>query len=343
MPRKKTGKGERKYEELRGGRVYWRSGEEHPLDKLYDERDELRALLPDQLTQLQRSAQQTEERLRAILQATQTSDNPAALFTPADHAAHEAIFERFYNRKHYEHLHAHFTIQRYRRLLGRLQAIQAALNLANGLLDEETILSPEYLAALQDQQADQDESDQADEQLVTLPAAISDDQTDQGEQDQAEPTSLLTPEELRLQGIEEPLTAIVGSVERSHELLRDFEAKLPDLRRQLATGQGWFEVFHVPKRRYKPEVRAYAEALERWYKHKTPIPEEVEQAVHPRVRELIQAGVEKFPPELREEVYDIVEVGPYVKYRWREEKQLYTISLGLDSDYPSRPFVSEGF
>ena len=73
------------------------------------------------------------------------------------------------------------------------------------------------------------------------------------------------------------------------------------------------------------------------------MPKEIEDAVHPEVRRLIQAGAEKFPPELREEVFNIVEVGPYAKYRWREKGQIYTISLGLDTDYPPFPFVPEGF
>jgi hypothetical protein len=120
MPRKKTERGERKFEELRKGRASWRPGEAHPLDRLFEECDQLRQQLPEQLVQLQQVAQQTEERLRALLEATQAGD---ALFTSADHAAHQAIVERFHNRKHYSHLHAHLTIQRYRRLLGRLQAI----------------------------------------------------------------------------------------------------------------------------------------------------------------------------------------------------------------------------
>jgi len=326
MPRKKTDRGARKIMELLKGRAYWRPGEEHPLDKLFEERDQLRERLLTELARLQVVAQQTEERLRAILDATKTCDDPAALFTPADQAAHQAIFQRFHNRKHYSHLQALFTNQRYKRLAGRLQAIGAALDLANGLLAEEETLSPEYLAAWQQSQ---DEADQQEDAQVGGPAT--------------ELAAPLTREELRLQGIEEPLAAITGSAERSRQLLRDFEARLPDLRRQLATGQGWFEVFFVPKRHYKPEVVAYAKALARRRARDTPIPEEVEQAVHPQVRRLIEARVTEFPPELREQVYDIVEVGPYAKYRWHEEKRTYSISLGLEDDYPPFPFVPEGF
>jgi hypothetical protein len=39
----------------------------------------------------------------------------------------------------------------------------------------------------------------------------------------------------------------------------------------------------------------------------------------------------------------MIELGPYVRYRWREGKHLYTISLGLLDDYPPLPFTPAGF
>jgi DNA-directed RNA polymerase specialized sigma24 family protein/transcriptional regulator with XRE-family HTH domain len=100
-----------------------------------------------------------------------------------------------------------------------------------------------------------------------------------------------------------PLDPIVSSAEQGRRLLRAFEARLPALRRQLSTGQGWFEVFSVPKRRFKEEMIAYARALDLSQKKQVPVPAEVEQAVHPEVRKLIQAraDVSTFPPARREE------------------------------------------
>jgi len=53
------------------------------------------------------------------------------------------------------------------------------------------------------------------------------------------------------------------------------------------------------------------------------------------------------PSALRDEIYDITELGPYVRYRWSEDKHLYTISLGLLDDDPPLPFTpatfSQGF
>jgi len=324
MPRRRTAKGERKIDKSQKGRVYWRPGEAHPLDVLGEELKELSARLPDQLQQLLVSAQQAEEHLRAILEATHDLEDPTSIFTPAEQAAHTAILQRFGNRKHLEHLLMIFTLQRRKRMLGRLQAAAAALDLANGLLSEEESFSPEIGVAWR------------------LPAN-QDQEENQMEEPSSEPASPLTKEELRVQGLDEPLTQIISSVEQSRRLLRDFETQLPELRRQLASGQGWFEVFSVPKRHFKQKVVDYAKALQASRKHHTPIPEAIQQAIHPDVAGLIQAGASSFPTTLRDEVYDIVYVGPYVKYRWTEQKRTYSISLGLRDDYPPFPFVPEGF
>lgn len=325
MPQQKR-KGPRKIEKSETGRVYWKPGKAHPLDVLYEEVDQIKAQLPGLLEELLSTAQQTTIRLNGMLEAARESNDLAALFSEADRQAHHLIVDRFHNRKHYDHLHAAFTLQRYKRLAGRLKTIQAALNLASDLLGAEETLSQEFLTTWRNSQQEEP----------------------QGTEEKAEETPLttqpqLTKEELRVQGLDLPLTEIVSSVDQAREMLRSFEARLPDLRRQLTTGQGWFEIFTVPKRHYKPEVIAYAKALTAWAKKKIPIPPEVEQALNPKVRRLIEAGAEDVPKELRLEVYDIVEVGPYAKYRWTEDGHTYTISLGLIDDYPPHPFVPEGF
>jgi len=324
MPRREVPKQPRKIEESRKGRVYWKPGNPHPLDILREDLDQLKGQLPDLLTSLLSTAQQTVASLEAILSATAENDDLVAPFSQADHATRKIIIDRFNNRKHLSHLLLAWDCQRYKRLLGRLQTIQAALTLANDLLAAEETLSQEFLASWKG----------AREELPPeeLPSEES-----------SEAPTERTREELRVQGLDEPLTPVVSSVDQARQILRDFEARLPDLRRQLATGTGWFEVFFVPKRRYKAEVIAYAKALKASRKHQIPIPPEVEQAVHLEVRRLVQAGISDFPRELRLEVYDIVEVGPYAKYRWTEGKQTYTISLGLLDDYPPYPFVPQGF
>lgn len=315
-------KGPRKIEKSEGGRVYWKPGKPHPLDVLYEEVNQVKAQLPGLLEELLSTAQQTTIRLNGMLEAARESNDLTALFSEADRQAHHLIVDRFHNRKHYDHLHAAFTLQRYKRLAGRLKTIQAALNLACDLLGAEETLSQEFLTTWRNSQQEEPQEEEPKE---------------------AQPETQLTIEEMRLQGLDEPLTNIVSSVDQSRQFLRNFEAHLPELRRQLSRGQGWIEIFFVPKRHYKPEVIAYAKALSALRKKKTPIPPEVEQAVNSEVIRLIQAGAEKFPLELREEVYDITKVGPYAKYRWVEDGQTYTISLGLIDDYPPYPFVPEGF
>jgi len=326
MPRKRTERGERKIEKRAVG-PYWRPGEDHPLDVLDDELQETRDQLPGLLEELLSAAQRTQIRLRSILDAEQANPNPEATYTAADQAARSMIVDRFHNRKHLHHLVTLFLLQRRKRLLGRLRTIQAALDLVNGLLDEEETLTQEFLSSLANQQT---KATETTEQPTT---------SNEEEEPEAPPTR----EQRRVQGLAEPLEPILSSVDQSRRLLRDFETQLPDLRRQLASGRGWFEVFYVPKRHYKPEVIAYAKALNISQKRGMPIPQKIIDAIHPDVAKIIRAGGETFPTELRLEVYDIVEVGPYVKYRWKENKQTYTISLGLDDDYPPFPFVPEGF
>ena len=315
----------KKIEESKKGRVYWKPGKPHPLDVLFKELDKLRKLIPDQLAALLTSAEQTVERLHTVLEATQDADDPTALFAPTNEEARLAAFDRFYNRKHSAHLLTIFTIQRYKRLVGRMNAIQAALDLANGLLEEEEAFSPAQLTAWRNPAP----KNQPEEEIATLLAM----------EPQEEPNKA----QLRLEGINEPLGPLVGSVEQSRRLLREFEAHLPELRRGLVTGQGWFEVFYVKKYHYKPEVANYIEALIALWNHKIPsIPPDVVNAVHPEVARLVRAGAD-IPKELRDVAYNYIEVGPYVKYRWKENKQTYTISLGLDDDYPPYPFVPAGF
>ncbi len=328
MPRRRTERGECKIEKQPVG-PYWKPGEKHPLDILDAELEEVRGELPGLLEELLTAAQRTQIRVRALLNDEQTHSDPQVPFTAADQAARRMIVDRFHNRKHLHHLVTLFLLQRRRHLMGRLRTIQAALDVVNGLLDEEETLSQEFLSSLT--------KTEAAEELHSGQG------TEESEPQDKEPQTELTREELRVQGINESLEPILSSVDQSRRLLREFEAQLPELRRQLASGRGWFEVFYVPKRHYKQEVIAYVMALQAFRERGSPIPQHVIDALHPQVARIIQAGGETFPPELRLEAYDIIEVGPYVKYRRIDQKRTYTISLGLDNDYPPYPFVPAGF
>jgi hypothetical protein len=330
MPRKlKDDNTPRKIEKSLSDRLYWQPGDKHPLDVLFGELDQLRQHIPEELAALLTSAQTAEQHLSAIMEATQDTTDATGLFTTADHESRRTVIDRFHNRKHSDHLLTILTIQRYKRLIGRMNAIKEALDLVNGLLEEEEAFSPQSEASPL----------RPPQQAIDRPSEVQEKpQTSEEPVDQQDPP---TKAELRLQGIDEPLTPIVGEVTQSRQLLQAFEGRIPDLRRGLTLGQGWFEVFYISKYHFKTEVVLYMKALLAWQEHHTPIPTEIEQAIHPEVARLLQIGAD-IPKELRDEAYDCTKVGPYVKYRWHDSGRTYTVSLGLLDDYPPLPFMPSG-
>ncbi|GCF10875.1 hypothetical protein [Dictyobacter arantiisoli] len=350
MPRPRTERGPRKIEESRTGRVWWKPGEPHPLDALDEELTTLRDQLPAEIEALLLAAHQTQQHLEALQQIEQ-ADDPTEAFTAADHLAARAVIERFHNRKHEHHLRTIFAIQRRKRLMGRLQAIRAALDLANGLLSEDETLSEEFLTTWREKTVEPMEPEPEPGVELELERTVEPEPEPEPEPAEPEPEPegteeiqgvVLSREELRVQHLDEPLTPLVGSVEQSRQLLRAFEAQLPALRSGLVAGNGWIEIFYVPKRHYKKEVIAYGSAWAHHLEHGRPLSPEVEQAIDPRVAACIRQN-SPFPKELRDLVYDITRVGPYAKYRWREHKRIYTVSLGLLNDYPEYPFTPAGF
>ena len=304
MPRKRTEQPERRIEESKKGRVYWRPGQPHPLDALGDENQALLKEIPETISTLLAETTTTEERLHQLLtQSSNSKMHPAQ----AESLTRKIIFHRFSDRKHIDHLQMILGIIRRRRLIGRLKTIQAALQLINGLLEEEETIEQEFLKAYEKAQNDGPHQPESHANQ-------------------------------RLQNIDEPLEELVGSVAQSRQLLRDFTEKLPSLRRDLLARSGWFEVFYVPHKKTKKEAFDYYHAMKAFRKRGIPIPEEIKRAIHPGVAALIEQGVPEIPKELQEYAYDITQLGPYVRYRWREDKNVYQVSLGLEDDYPPFPF-----
>jgi len=337
MPRQYKPQGERRIEPSRKGRVLWRPGKPHPLDVLFDEAQTIREELPGHLAELLASVQQLQYALHTLLDQEQHFDDPATPLSEADHAAFRAVAERFHHRKHLDHLEAIFAVIRRKRLVGRLQAIKAALDLASGLLAEEESLSHEFLGAMQvaqttsaeetapeggevvfpPEQEDEDDAAQG-APLVLFPEEASDEQNEDDETEQ--PPQQVDPqfskEEERVRNLTEPLTPLVTSVQQSRALLRSFEAHLPDLRAQLATGNGWFDIFYVNKKSLKEAVSLFLRSLRREQKRKIAVPKEIEQAVHPEVVRFFRQGGElTIPRELVPYIFDFTEYGPYAKYR----------------------------
>lgn len=328
MPRPQRERTERKRAKSQKHRLYWRPGEPHALDSLEEEVQALEQELPEQLARLLAQAQQTQHCLSTLLASEEAQADQTGPFKAADQHAMQAITQRFSTRKHHQHLQWFFALMRRKRLLGRLRAIEAVLELATGLLAEEDTLSQAFLSALQ---ADQRTDPIGSKKPIHHPEA-------------PEPPPL-TKAEARLQGIKEPLMPLLSSAEHSRHMLTQFETRLPELRRHLSLSNGWFEVFFVPKKHVKPTLRAYAQALEQKHTLGKPLPEEIAQALHPEVARLLRQAIlpQDMPRNLRDEIYDITPLGPYVRYRWREDGHLSTISLGLLDDYPPYPFVPHGF
>jgi hypothetical protein len=289
-------------------RLYWQPGTPHALDCFKQEVEEADQQLPRQIQSLLSKTQETQERLRALF----SSEHDQEPFTAADQQTNQIVEQRFGNRKHLCHLQWFFALLRRKRLIGRLRAIEAALDLVNGLLETEETISQELQSAL-------------------LPPPPSE--------------HARTKEEERLIGIDQPVTQLITDATHSRLLLTRFEQRLPEIRRHLNHYQGWFEVFFVPKRRYKPALIAYLEAQKQAQRHHTPIADEIIQVLHPEVVNALQHGTmpKEMPKTLHDEIYDIIQEGPYIRYRWREDGHIYTISLGLLDDYPPYPFVPSGF
>jgi hypothetical protein len=186
------------------------------MDVLDREVEALDAQIPEQISHLLTQVQQMQQRLQAILEDEQYQQSPTGPFSVADEQAYGAVKARFRNRKHLKHLQAFFALLRRRRLLGRLRAIEAALQLVNGLTSEEPTLSQQFLAAVHNTN-----QEKTTEQLP-----------------EASIQRRLTREEERVEGIDEPVTAFTSSAEQSRRLLTAFEQQLPDLRRHLMAYNG---------------------------------------------------------------------------------------------------------
>jgi len=188
MPRTEQPRGERLRPKSQENRLIWRPGDPHAMDALDKEVQALDAQIPEQISHLLAQVTHTQQRLQAILEHEQYQQSPTGPFSQADEIAYGAVKSRFRNRKHLKHLQSFFALLRRRRLLGRLRAIEAALQLANGLLAEEPTFSQQFLATLHSASAEKAPEHTAEQPPETL-------------------GSHLPREVERIQGIEEPVTA----------------------------------------------------------------------------------------------------------------------------------------
>ncbi|WP_220200392.1 hypothetical protein, partial [Ktedonospora formicarum] len=193
-------------------RLYWRPGDPHVLDQLRQDVDAIEQQIEEQRRGLVDLIQHAQDRFRAFLLSPQQDR-----FEHADARASEILEQRFGNRKHLQHLQWLFALWRRRRLRGKMRALEASLSLTMRLLDD------------LEQQPDE----------AAFLAALTD-------------TTDTRPSEERLQGLDAPVTALLGSTDASQRALASFEAQLPELHTHLSNAAGWFEVFFVPNGLSRP-------------------------------------------------------------------------------------------
>jgi hypothetical protein len=116
-------KPERRIQPSGRGRISFRPGKEHPLDVQIEEASRAKEQLDEQLTHF-------AEALHSLAPLEAISSRIAA----EDQALRHFLAEHYSDYFHQDHLEATFLLLRRRRILARLQAAQAALNLVQELL-----------------------------------------------------------------------------------------------------------------------------------------------------------------------------------------------------------------
>ncbi|WP_220200213.1 hypothetical protein [Ktedonospora formicarum] len=99
---------------------------------------------------------------------------------------------------------------------------------------------------------------------------------------------------------------------------------------RLSNAAGWFEVFFFPKRRVTPELHAFLKALASLREREQPIPETLAQALPAEVVSLLLQGVSltDLPRQSHKVIFHLVQLGPSVRSRWREDAHTYQGIVG---------------
>jgi hypothetical protein len=274
-----------------------------PWDVLFQEATTAREALVPALAGFLTAVQQIEATLLNITEReTQEHADPLDL---AEASVQQAIQQRFESRRHFEHLSALFATLRRRNLLGRLMVAQAALELAQALLEDPENIWQDFLQT----------TDLTEAQLQHLAAL----------EQEASPRDAPSPKEAEedenIRGSRGSLTPLIGSVAQARRHLSAFEQRLPELRTHLPRRTGRIEIFYVRKKTsFLPEVLALRKAIRRALRTGTPL-EQIDPrliaAVHPQVAEhFLAMGLHMpIPKHLEEAAYHFKTFGPYGKLR----------------------------
>jgi hypothetical protein len=121
--RSRTSMSERRIQSSGRGRISFRPGKEHPMDVQIEEASRAKEQLDEQLAHF-------AEALRGLVLPEEIASRIAA----EDQTLRHFLAEHYSDYFHQDHLEATFLLLRRRRILARLQAAQAALNLVQELL-----------------------------------------------------------------------------------------------------------------------------------------------------------------------------------------------------------------
>jgi len=287
-------------------RVKWEPGEPHKHDVLFQEARAAGEEVVPALETFLTTIKKIEQLLTTI--STQETLTDSDALTTAETPVQQAIQQRFESRRHFAHLAALFAILRRRNLLGRLYVAQAALELAQALLEDPDTIWQDFLQAT-------DVTEAQMQQHLMIQEQAREENREQVSKEEEEP------EHKNIRGARGSLKPLIGSVESARHALSAFAQRLPEFRSHLIQRTGRIEIFYVnQKTRFRSEVLALRKAIRRAERDGTPldqIDQDLVRAVHPQVAEhLLTKGLRvPIPKALEHEAYHFDTFGPYGKLR----------------------------
>ncbi len=300
---------QRRIEPIYEGRMSFKPGDPHPMDAQVEEAQKLREAIREQI-----------EALQGLMIELGKLEDPGVAVSQEEQAIKSLLWRLYGTFKHRDHVVATFLTARRRRVLQRLQAAGAALELVRAFLTadasllpllQKTIAEAEAHAtrlhgppppvpeANQEQAADEEDlaGDQGGPPTSGAPGA----QPPEGDADQEQRRILID-------------TATGGDdAAATRAALAEFEERVRLMRNAIAQGHGSFEWYYIPKPRKRlPEATEYLLRGE-------PLPE----------------GMQEYDDG------DPGAWGPYLRYRWWEGRHRYSIGLGRvrgnDPDWSDEP------
>ncbi|EFH79649.1 hypothetical protein [Ktedonobacter racemifer] len=302
-PRKWT-REQRRIEPVGEGRMSFKPGDPHPMDAQIEEAGQLREAITQQLEQLQ-----------GLVHDLAQLDDPGAAISREEQAISKLLWRMYGTRKHREHILATFIAARRRRLLQRLQAAEAALEQARAFLTADAGLLPLLQQTIAQAQA----------HALALhgpppPVPGEAPGTQEGEATEKEAQEQAAPPEEQPDPQAEQRHALMQSASGGDDAtttraaLAAYEERARIMRNAIGDARGSFEWYYIPKP--KVRTREAAELLARG--------------------EALPEGMQEFEEEEEPGVW-----GPYLRYRWWEGKERYSIGLGHvrgdDSKFSTEP------